>query len=183
MLMFSVGCLSLITAITYSTPFIDIIAKRVVDAPFLHNKIVLGGQKQVVLFFGFEHCRDVCPATLTVLRDFVKENRSDSNRLDSTAVIFIDIDRNSSQLAAERYTSRFDSNIVAYFPSPQELDILKDQFSLNIYQDHAGISHVGRVYLIEKISTKWWIKKSYSPIELTADEILKDLDKMSLVEV
>ena len=180
--MFSVGCLSLITAVTYSLPFIDIITKRIVDAPFLHNKIVLGGQRKVVLFFGFEHCRDVCPTTLAVLRDFIKENRTANNRLNSTTVIFIDIDRKSSQLAAERYTSRFDSNIVAYFPSPKELEILKQQFSLNLYQDHTGISHVGRVYLIEKISSKWWINKSYSPIDLTADDILEDLEKLGMVE-
>jgi protein SCO1/2 len=74
--------------------------------------------KVVVIFFGFTHCPDVCPATLVEMQEVMKELGPLSDRVQ---VLFISVDpeRDTADLMAQ-YPKAFDPRFLGLRPSNQE---------------------------------------------------------------
>lgn len=163
----------LLVSVLFSIPFVDLDSNREIKSEFLQKLNYAGSNEQALVFFGFERCHDVCPATMSVLHD-LKRMQTVSKK--SPHIVFIDIDRNSNQESAMEYAMQFHQSFIGHFPTEAELENLKMEFGLNIKQAGETVSHIGRVYLLERNDTKWWIKKSYSPSRLSVDKLFSDIN-------
>lgn len=83
--------------------------------------------KPYLAFFGYTHCPDVCPTTLSDLTDLMAALGPAADRLN---VVFISVDpeRDSQELLAQYMTS-FDSRILALRGSREETDRVVKAFA------------------------------------------------------
>lgn len=159
------GGLALISAlltIIFTLPFWTFSTERAVSLAFLDNIT----QEKAVVFFGFTHCGDVCPISMAVLTKLFK-NTKEQHQAQLPAVVFVDIDRNSNQLSAERFAKNFHKQFIGIYPDDETLAAMKVQFGLNISQSGDVIQHRGRTYLLEKKSDKWQLTKAVNPQNLS----------------
>lgn len=159
-------------SIVFVVPFADLVTKKEIDNHLIGQVLDTEKGRNALIFFGFEKCGDLCPETMLELKKFSdKHNESDN----FPQIVFIDIDKDSNQKNAERYAKMFNEKFVGYFPSNEEFEKLKMFFGLNIQQSGELISHVGRVYLLERIDHRWWIRKAYSPKGISIEKLGVDL--------
>ena len=87
----------------------------------------------VLLFFGYTHCPDVCPATLALLGSAMQQLGSDADRI---KVLFVSVDpeRDGPQRLAE-YTSSFGDNVVGLTGTPAQLDALTKRYRVTYRHD------------------------------------------------
>jgi protein SCO1/2 len=73
--------------------------------------------KAVLIFFGYTHCPDVCPATLIEMQEVMKELGPQADRVQ---VIFITVDpeRDTAELMAQ-YPPAFDSRFLGLRPASE----------------------------------------------------------------
>lgn len=74
--------------------------------------------KVVVLFFGFTHCPDVCPTTLTLLGDVRKRMGAQAPQV---VLVSVDPQRDTPEAMAQ-YLQGFDPAIVGLTGSPQAIE-------------------------------------------------------------
>jgi protein SCO1/2 len=109
-----------------------------------------------LLFFGYTHCPDICPVTLTILRDVkVQLQNLASNYVQDTQFVFISVDGERdtpSKLA--NYLSYFDSQFFGATGTPLQVNVLTRQLGI-VYIQHAGrtpnqyfIDHSANILLI-----------------------------------
>ena len=75
--------------------------------------------KVVVVFFGFTHCPDVCPTTLTELVEVKRLLGKDGDRLQAI-FITVDPERDTPELL-KAYMTNFDPTFLALCPTPAQL--------------------------------------------------------------
>ena len=75
------------TDITGSLPELSFSLTRASDGAAVHARDYRG--KVVVLYFGYTHCPDICPATLANLADAIKKL---GGRADEVRVLFVTVD-------------------------------------------------------------------------------------------
>ena len=87
------------------------------------------GNKIKVIYFGFTHCPDVCPAQLAILSSAL--NNISKDDLSKIEPIFITLDpkRDTSQITQE-YASHFHRSIKGMTLSTQKIDILAKQYGI-----------------------------------------------------
>jgi len=149
-------------AVTFSIPFWPYKTARAVELPFLNDI----SQSRAIVFFGFPNCTDVCPVSLSVLKAFLR-NHHKSQPESQPAVVFVDIDENSSPLLAQQYASSYHSQFLGIHPDKAALAALKAQFGLNIRQTGSAIRHQGRTYFLEKRAQQWHLVETVNPTGLT----------------
>ncbi len=76
------------------------------------------------LFFGYTHCPDICPVTMSILRQ-VYENLVKSNNAENVQVIFISVDpeRDTPETLAE-YTAYFHKDFIGLTGSREQIEQL-----------------------------------------------------------
>ncbi|MBA4142586.1 MAG: SCO family protein [Nitrosospira sp.] len=91
--------------------------------------------KAVVLFFGYTHCPDACPATMGNIAAALKKLGAEAQRVQ---VLFVTVDpeRDTPELLAQ-YLSGFDPTILGLSGSVQEIRDLAGEFKV-FYQKQAG---------------------------------------------
>jgi len=91
--------------------------------------------KVVVLFFGYTHCADVCPATLSQLAQARRLLGADADRVQ---VLFatLDPERDTPELLA-RYVRGFDPSFVALTGTTQQIEAAAREFKV-FFQKVAG---------------------------------------------
>ncbi|MGZ6007554.1 MAG: SCO family protein, partial [Rhizomicrobium sp.] len=77
------------TDITGALPALDFSLRRASDGTPVHASDYRG--KIVVLYFGYTHCPDICPATLANLADAIQKLGSRANEV---RVLFVTVDPN-----------------------------------------------------------------------------------------
>lgn len=111
--------------------------------------------KWTLLFFGYTHCPDVCPTTLTVLKAVYDGLSQHSKIYSNTQIVFVSVDPardHPEQLGS--YVSFFDENFIAATGSVEEIDNLTRQLSAGyILQEpnkHGSyqVDHTSSIYLI-----------------------------------
>lgn len=98
----------------------------------------------VLLFFGYTHCPDVCPATLAVLNAALKQLGPDADRI---KVLFVSVDpeRDGPKELAS-YTSNFGENVVGLTGTHAQLDKLTKRYRVTYRHDSPDEQGDYRVY-------------------------------------
>ena len=89
----------------------------------------------VVMFFGFTHCPDVCPATLAELAAAVKKLGTDGDKV-QVLLVTVDPERDTPQVLS-RYVSAFNPRFLALRGTAEETARVAKEFKI-IYQKVAG---------------------------------------------
>lgn len=87
--------------------------------------------KLVALFFGYTHCPDVCPTTLSDFATAIRELGAEGEKVQ---VIFVTVDpeRDTPELLA-RYVPSFNPGFLGMMAAPGELAVLAKEFKV-VYQ-------------------------------------------------
>lgn len=91
--------------------------------------------KLVALFFGYTHCPDVCPTTLSDLAAAIKLLGPDGNKVQ---VLFVTVDpeRDTPSLL-KQYVPSFNPTFLGLHPTPEQLKLLATEYKV-VYQKNPG---------------------------------------------
>jgi len=130
--------------------------------------------KVVVLFFGFTHCPDICPTTLTDLKKtmvLLKDNAS------AVQVIFITLDpaRDTDEVL-KKFIPIFNSSFLGLTGTESDIDKVANQLKIFNKKVNDGskagytIDHSAGLYVIDKKgSIKLHISNGQKPEDLASD--------------
>jgi protein SCO1/2 len=128
--------------------------------------------KKYLVFFGFTHCPDICPAAIGVLNDTL-------NKVDNVSALFITIDpeRDTVQVMDD-YLLPFNKNIVGLTGTKEEVSKVEKLFKAysSKSEAHEGeymMNHSDLVYLMDE-NGKYI---THFNRENTADDIVKKIRK------
>ena len=110
--------------------------------------------KVVALFFGYTHCPDVCPTTMSDLKQAMKLLGSDA---DQVQVLFVTLDpgRDTQALLAQ-YVPGFDSRFIGLYGTQEQIDKATADFKIfasrveNSGRSGYTIDHSAGVYIYDK---------------------------------
>ena len=109
--------------------------------------------KAVVMFFGYTQCPDVCPTTMSKLREVMKQLGDDANRVQ---VLFVTLDpeRDTPELLAQ-YVPAFDARFLGLYGSLDATAATAKDFTV-FYRKQAGskpgqytIDHSAGLYIYD----------------------------------
>ncbi|MGX9416040.1 SCO family protein [Vibrio sp. WJH972] len=129
-----------------------------------------------IVFFGFPSCSGACPLTLSYLSQL--EQNWDKDEVKMPQVIFINIDKDSTQYASMEYAQAYNSEFIGHMPSEKEFAQYKADFGLNIHKLKDDITHMARSYLLKREQDEWSIIRAYNPNEYTLAQLSSDLQKL-----
>lgn len=129
-----------------------------------------------LLFFGFTHCPDICPATLAHLRNALRE--IPEQQRDDVTVLFVSVDpkRDDPEVLAE-YTGYFGPNFVGMTGTEPELRKLSQRYRTTFgygetdAEGHYDVSHSSAIYAFDREGNARLLLRS----ELTPEQIAEDL--------
>jgi len=111
--------------------------------------------KTVLLFFGYTHCPDVCPTTLS---DWAKAHRALGSLGAKVRFVFVAVDpeRDTPQVA-HQYAMRFDSTFVGLAANPEQLEQIKTAWGFaagkeevpGMAHDAYGVMHPAQTFVID----------------------------------
>lgn len=116
-----------------------------------------------LIYFGYTHCPDVCPATLADLAWLRQELTAEGHQI-RVAFITVDPSRDSPQAVAD-YLSNFDDQFVGLHGSDQQLAVAKEGYGIYSARDESGdeehytVTHTTRVFLVD---AEGLLRASYS---------------------
>jgi len=85
--------------------------------------------KVSMIFFGYTHCPDVCPATLVNMSAALDELNDDENQ--AVQAIFISLDpQRDSPSQADAYAKHFDRRILGLSGTPEQIEKAKEAFAV-----------------------------------------------------
>jgi protein SCO1/2 len=110
--------------------------------------------RTALLFFGFTNCRNVCPATMQVLRQVERSVKGESKSLVN---VFVSVDGARDTPAVLRdYLAPFKPGFIGLTGEPTEVRVLADKLSAVFFKgmpvdDRGGydVEHTSQVYLID----------------------------------
>lgn len=108
-----------------------------------------------LLFFGFTHCHDVCPATMAYLESVMGE--LDEQARDDLQVLFVSVDpaRDGPETLRE-YTANFGPEFVGLTGSEDELDALTRRYRVTYGygekddEGHYMVSHPSAIFAFDR---------------------------------
>ena len=112
--------------------------------------------KVVLLYFGYTHCPDVCPATLA---DLARARRILGVKGDRMRVAFVSVDpARDTPAATESYAWQFDSTFVGLVPTAAQLDTIKAAWGFAVERDSMpgmkpgeyGVTHPAGVFFVDR---------------------------------
>lgn len=89
--------------------------------------------KVLVVFFGYTHCPDVCPTTLSELADAVKKLGADGDKV-QVALITADPERDT-EAVLKQYVTAFDPSFVALRGTPEQTEKVAKDFKVLIQKN------------------------------------------------
>jgi protein SCO1/2 len=112
--------------------------------------------KLMLVFFGFTHCPEICPTTVSTLS---KVMTALGDKADKVAPVFISVDpKRDTPKVMKEYLANFDKRIVGLTGTPQEVkkaaDAYKIYFAINkdskTGEDDYQVDHSTIVYMMDK---------------------------------
>lgn len=85
------------------------------------------------LFFGYTHCPDVCPITLSVLKQFERDLKSEAGAPVQVVFVSVDPERDTPRQVAE-YVRYFSSDFIGLGGTIGQIQTLSSQFGVAFYQ-------------------------------------------------
>jgi protein SCO1/2 len=130
--------------------------------------------KVVVLFFGFTHCPDICPTTLT---DLKKTMALLKDKASAVQVIFITLDpARDTEDVLKKFIPTFNSSFLGLTGSESEIDKVANQLKIFNKKVNDGskagytIDHSAGLYVLDKKgSIKLHISNGQKPEDLASD--------------
>ena len=111
--------------------------------------------KVVILYFGYTTCPDICPTSLSLLAQALKQMTKDE--LANVQSIFISVDPDRDKLThLDQYTKYFHSNIIGATAEQDEIDHITKQYGAaykKVESNSAAgylIDHSSYTYIIDK---------------------------------
>lgn len=129
---------------------------RVADAGgALYDLDAERGKRTVVLFFGYTHCPDVCPATLA---DWAKARQALREAAAGVRWVFVSVDpQRDTPAATQRYARQFDTTFVGLAPAPAQLDSLQAAWGFTVAREMDpaspgtyAVSHPAGTFIIDR---------------------------------
>ena len=109
--------------------------------------------KVVVLFFGFTHCPDVCPTTLSVIQTVLEQLGNDAKHVQP---LFVSVDpQRDTPAVLQNYLKYFSSSFIGLTGPIEEIDDVVKQFKgFYSYTGDAStgtysVDHTSNIYLID----------------------------------
>ena len=132
--------------------------------------------KVVLLFFGYTHCPDVCPATLAIWKQ-VEEKLGDNAKRVKFVFITVDPERDTAERLKE-HVELFSQNFIGLTGSDEELTPIYEVYNIYHEQDDSGNSAAG--YLVSHTASSFLINpegklQSRFSFGTTSDEIVRDI--------
>lgn len=133
--------------------------------------------KVVVLFFGYTHCPDICPTTMSELANAMKKMGANSDQIQ---VLFVTLDpeRDTPSVLAQ-YVPSFDKRFIGLYGSPDQIANVASNFKIfyskQQEQGQSGytIDHSAGVYVFDKQGKiRIYLKYGQKPQEI-ADDLSK----------
>ncbi|MBQ0755182.1 MAG: SCO family protein [Gammaproteobacteria bacterium] len=142
------------------------------------NTAALQGKVQL-LFFGYTHCPDICPATLARVTQAWRRLR-EAGHGDETAVVFVTFDpqRDTAEVL-KRYLQFFDENIVGLTGSEEEIRLAAEKYGVVFLPDESVdekgkvkrlYAHSDFIYLLDRLGR---VRKLY-PSDGDIEEMVED---------
>ena len=108
--------------------------------------------KVLLVYFGFTHCPDICPATLGHLKDVL---RLLGDKADQTQVLFVTVDaENDTPTALAKYLESFGPHFTGLSGSAAALEAAAKDFRVYAKNTSAGqgvaFEHAGFVYALDR---------------------------------
>jgi len=116
------------------------------------NKQTLN-QKPSLLFFGFTHCPEICPTTLSDLSNVVDNLK---NKIKPTNIIFVTIDpQRDSQEYLKDYIQYFKGDVIAVTGDIKEIKKLADNWNVffervNTSDNDYTFNHTATVFMLDQ---------------------------------
>ena len=116
------------------------------------NKASLN-EKPSLLFFGFTHCPEICPTTLSQLSE-ITENLQ--NPIDLTNIVFITLDpKRDTQDHLKEYIQYFNKNVIAITGQINEIKKLADNWNVffetnGSSKENYNINHTATVFMLDR---------------------------------
>lgn len=138
------------------------------------------GSRTVMLFFGYTHCPDVCPATLA---DWARAKKALGSGADGVRFVFVSVDpeRDTPQVAHD-YARQFDASFIGLSPTAAQVDSLKASWGFTVMRDSTaemkrgeyGVIHPAGSFVIDR---RGRIREIFPP-ETRTDDIVADLRRI-----
>ena len=111
--------------------------------------------KVVAIYFGYTHCPDVCPTTLS---DWARARRALGRRAAQVRFVFISVDpdRDTPELAAT-YARQFDSTFVGLSGTVDEIEALKRSWGIAAYPEGDvqgkayAVAHPAATFVVDRV--------------------------------
>ena len=133
-------------------PSLDFNLTEASDGATVHGKDFRG--KVVLLYFGYTHCPDVCPTTLSLLSHAVKALGTSA---DQVRILFVSVDPARDTLAQlKTYAAAFGPEVVGLRGSAEELEAVTKRYRVSYgygKPDSRGayeVSHSSAVYVFDR---------------------------------
>ena len=135
--------------------------------------------KVVFMFFGYTHCPDICPVTLSTLNNVTKELGNDG---DKVRVIFVTVDpERDTQAELKKYVTFFNKDFIGLTGTPEEIKNVSDSYHAFYIKEETGsepgylMGHTSSVYLINPDGR---ITLRYPQSKMDPKEIAKDVERI-----
>ena len=138
------------------------------------------GSRAVLLYFGYTHCPDVCPATLA---DWARVKKALGGGAEGVRFVFVSVDpdRDTPQLA-RAYARQFDTAFIGLAPTAAQVDSLKASWGFAVMKDSTpemkkgeyGVTHPAGSFMIDRAGRI----REILPPETKADDIAADLRRV-----
>jgi len=100
----------------------------------------LSGDSWVLVFFGFTHCADICPATLNQVTQALEHMGSEAERLQPVFVT-LDPERDTPEHLA-RYLDFFDERLLGLTGTPEQIEQVADAWGIYSRRVPTGDSYM-----------------------------------------
>lgn len=166
------ACAHTFNGVTGSTPAPDFSLTDQTGQPF---KLSDFKGRWILLAYGYTHCPDVCPMTLSILRDVKKQIGADEQTL-GVAFVTIDPERDTADIMG-KYVAHFDATFKGLTGTPAEIAAAAQPYNVK-YEKKAStpavgyvMNHTAYVYLIDP---QFRLRVTY-PFGVKSEEIAGDL--------
>jgi protein SCO1/2 len=113
-----------------------------------------GKRKITLIFFGYVHCPDVCPVTLSEFRQIKAELAEQAEQIEFI-FITVDPDRDTPEIL-RKHLANFDPTFIGLTGSLEQLQQVWKDFNIIVYHHEpteAGgylVDHTARVYVVDR---------------------------------
>ena len=110
-------------------------------------------EKPSLLFFGFTHCPEICPTTLSQLSEITEKLQ---NPIDLTNIVFITLDpKRDTQDHLKEYIQYFNKNVIAITGQINEIKKLADNWNvffetIGSSKENYNINHTATVFMLDR---------------------------------